>query len=315
MKLTLTFILFFSLLKAFGQYAPAVGQPGSTAIYKDSSIFVNWASQTNVTRGLQQINDASYGYASVGDNTSATGKAGLNGVVSLGDGGNAIVRFHKPIRNGSGYDFAVFENALNDQFLELAFVEVSSDGINFFRFPASSLTAESPQAGSFASTLATNINNLAGKYRADYGTPFDLQELSTIAGLNIDSIVAVKIIDVVGCIQEAYTTYDSQGRKVNDPWPTPYPSSGFDLDAIGVIHELSVSGINDLSRYKASFYPNPLSSGEKLTFPINSEIIIKDLHGVTTYHGSAEDFNNNLAKGIYFIIQVDKRAIEKLIVR
>jgi hypothetical protein len=45
-------------------------------------------------------------------------------------------------------------------------------------------------------------------------------------------------VDVVGSITPAYATYDSQGNMVNDPWPTPYSSSGFDLDAVGVINQL-----------------------------------------------------------------------------
>ena len=54
----------------------------------------------------------------------ALGKAD-DAPVSLGDGGYAVVTFDKPITNGPGYDFAVFENGLNDSFLELAFVVVS----------------------------------------------------------------------------------------------------------------------------------------------------------------------------------------------
>ena len=35
-------------------------------------------------------------------------KAGENGVVSLGDGGSAILTFSKPIKNETGWDFAIF---------------------------------------------------------------------------------------------------------------------------------------------------------------------------------------------------------------
>jgi hypothetical protein len=34
-----------------------------------------------------------------------------------------------------------------------------------------------------------------------------------------------------------YASCDSQGHQINDPWPTPFPTGGFDLDAVGVIHQ------------------------------------------------------------------------------
>ena len=45
-------------------------------------------------------------------------------------------------------------------FLELDFVEVSSDGVNYFRFPATSYTDTTVQTGSFGSTDATKINKI-----------------------------------------------------------------------------------------------------------------------------------------------------------
>lgn len=225
------------------QFAPAAGQPGSTAIFKDSSVFVNWASSCNLVRGYQDISDPSPGYASVGDSSSATGIAGANGIVSLGDGGAATLQFPFPIKNGVGYDFAVFENSFSDDYLELGFVEVSSDGINFFRFPATSNTQDTVQVGPFDLLDATKLNNLAGKYRMNYGTPFDLSDLPLAAGLDPDHITHVRIIDVIGSIDNSYATSDQYGNKINDPWPTPFPSSGFDLDAVGVINQNTEIGI------------------------------------------------------------------------
>lgn len=78
-------------LRLFAQpYPPPAGMPGSTALYKDSSIFVNWASACVLQRGLQDISNPALGFASAGDSTSALGKAGLNRVLSLGAGGWAI---------------------------------------------------------------------------------------------------------------------------------------------------------------------------------------------------------------------------------
>jgi hypothetical protein len=47
----------------------------------------------------------------------------------------------------------------------------------------------------------------------------------------------VKIIDVIGSIDSNICNYDQYLNKINDPFPTPFPSSGFDLDAVGVINQ------------------------------------------------------------------------------
>jgi hypothetical protein len=233
--------IWHALPASAGPYAPAAGQPGSTAIFKDDPGFVQWATGVTVVRGLQEIDNPSLGYASFGTPAMALGRAEgtATDCVSLGDGGWATLSFAYPIPNGLGPDFAVFENSFSDTFLELGFVEVSSDGANFFRFPAVSLTPTDTQVGSFGTLDPTNINNLAGKYRAGYGTPFDLQELAGVSPLlNIDAVTHVRVVDVVGSVQDPYATYDSQNHKVNDPWPTPFDSGGFDLDAVGVLHTL-----------------------------------------------------------------------------
>lgn len=129
---------FFSLsVKA--QYAPPVGQLGSTAIHKDSITIIAWATQCTAVLGWQNIADHSLGKTTTGTSSSAIGIAD-NDVISLGDGGTAILQFAQAITNGPGPDFAIFENSFDNFFLELAFVEVSSDGQNYFRFPAHSLT-------------------------------------------------------------------------------------------------------------------------------------------------------------------------------
>jgi hypothetical protein len=102
--------------------------------------------------------------------------------------------------------------------------------------------------------------------------PFDLEELNNIPDLNINSITHVKIIDVIGCIQDEYATYDSQGNKINDPWPTPFPSGGFDLDAVGVIHNTSNANIDDLLISKLLVYPNPVSEYLFISFPVKLKL-------------------------------------------
>lgn len=303
-QILLLAILFFFVPNIFGQYAPKVGEAGSIAISKDSSIFLNWANQCKIVRGLQNITDTTLGYASVGDSLSAIGKAGENGVVSLGDGGFAICTFPQPITNGSGYDFAVFENSFDDSFLELAFVEVSSDGINFFRFPAHSLIDTLIQTASFGLTDATKINNLAGKYRGGYGTPFDLEELAGTPDLDIQNITHVKVIDVVGSIENKFATRDAFGNKVNDPFPTPFPSGGFDLDAIGVINQLSTTSILEIADFSLVF-PNPVMKGKQVFVnkTDSEKLNLYNLQGkeISNSTTSAIEIPESLNSGIYVL--------------
>lgn len=237
-----------------GPYAPPVGQSGTKAMHMDSTAFLAWATDASVRRGPQDTSDLSQGYASAGSPSEATGQADNSGIVSLGDGGSATLKFDVEISNAPGPDFAIFENSLNDEFLELAFVEVSSDGEEFVRFPAHSLTDTSSQVGSFGSLDATDLNNLAGKYRGGYGTPFDLAELSDSSDIDIDSITHIRVLDVIGNIDEPYATYDKEGRAVNDPWPTAFASSGFDLDAVGVVHTSESTSLPEREAFSFDAY-------------------------------------------------------------
>lgn len=173
-------------------------------------------------------------------------------VVSLGDltaqqitngvsPGQIVVGFARNIGNGPGADFAVFENTLGSStsaFCELAYVEVSSDGSHYARFPSVSLTP-SP-IGAYGWMDPTNVYNLAGKHGngngKSWGTPFDLSDLSgdslvTGGVVNLNQIAYVRIVDIPG------TGYykDSQGNAIYDPSVT-IGSGGFDLEAVGVIN-------------------------------------------------------------------------------
>ena len=243
-----------------GPFCGAVGTEGCNAIAANDNQFVAWATGVVLTRGPYMITEPDGPFASFGGDTNAIGPATMDNTmdaVSLGDGGSALITFERPIRNGEGPDFAVFENSFNDSFLELAFVEVSSDGVHFVRFPATSLTPTDEQvSGAVGGVDPTMLNNLAGKFRIGYGTPFDLEELAGSENLDIDSIVYVRIIDVIGTIDPQYATYDAYGHIVNDPWPTNFYSSGYDLTGVGVIHQLPV-GIEDHDVTRITVYPNP----------------------------------------------------------
>ncbi|MBW1799508.1 MAG: hypothetical protein JRJ85_02150, partial [Deltaproteobacteria bacterium] len=217
----------FSKPAIAGPYAPAAGKTGSTAVSKDGAAIIAWATGykdyiagPDVTAQWKTPDEA------VGP---AEGTA--FDIVSLGRGGQITLTFDKPIMNGSGDDFAVFENAFSDTFLELAYVEVSSDGVNFFRFDNDSQTPN--PIGAFGSVDPTDVDGFAGKYKQGYGTPFDLADLDGVDPfLNVNSITHVRIIDVIG--NGAAT--DTSGDVVYDPYPT-FQSVGFDLDAVGVMHE------------------------------------------------------------------------------
>lgn len=201
-------------------------------------------------------------------------------------------------------------------------MEVSSDGINFFRFDAVSLSQDTLQFDNNASIDATNINNLAGKYQAQYGTPFDLDELSGISGLDINNITHVKIIDVVGSINSPFGTFDSQSNKINDPFPTPFPSGGFDLDAVGVIHSLSTS-VAENKDFVQRIYPNPVVNDVtvQLNQLENYFYSINDISGKTIIKGQSNDFQltinfSPLNKGIYFLTIIttnNQKSIHKIV--
>ena len=244
------------------QYATVPGTAGSTAIYKDSSIIEAWATGIEIQRGYLDINDKSFQISGTNRVSYGDPQAGLytaegnsNNIVSLGDSGIVIVNFASTIYNGLVPDFAVFENGFANDYLELAFVEVSSDGIHFIRFSSSSLFQTSTQVGPYAFASCDAVNNLAGKYKQGYGTPFDLEELKDSANLDVNAISHIKLVDVIGSITNI-GSLDTAGNRINDCYPTPFASGGFDLDAVATMH------MNPLSLYEnqlnsVSVYPNP----------------------------------------------------------
>lgn len=204
-----------------------------------------WATGVaQLTRGPIDIADPSGSLASYGIGGDALGPAdGTLNVVSLGDGGSITLTFATPIANGPGADLAVFENGFDTGgpfFAELAYVEVSSNGSDFFRFPSVSLTQTQTQVETFGTIDPTDVYNLAGKHGVLEGTPFDLQELVGVSPLlNVDAVTHVRIVDVVGRITPigAFApSLDSLGNIINDPYNTPFDVGGFDLDAVAVLN-------------------------------------------------------------------------------
>lgn len=265
-KIILTLTLPFCTAPIWAQH-----NVDANAVVPTDSRISGWATGCTVQRGWMDIADHSQGLATYGVDASATGApTNSTQVVSLGDSGVAVLTFATPIQNLDGPDFAVFENGFLDPidpqnaFLEFAFVEVSSDGQNFFRFPAQYTGADTPQCTNAMFVDGTKYKNLAGRYIMGYGTPFDLDEMTNIAGLDVNSITHVRLIDVVGSIDPLYGLADTDGNLVNDPYPTAFASGGFDLSAVAVLNNRS-SSTRDLKGMELSYIlPNPASNNIRL---------------------------------------------------
>jgi hypothetical protein len=292
-------------------FPPGAGFSGSTAIHCDSSVFTDWAVTSTITRGYQNITNPDNGFTEFGEINNAIGKAdGNSGVISLGDGGSAVLTFHFPIVNGEGFDFAVFENGFFPDntselaFLELAFVEVSTDGIEYVRFPSVSEIQTQTQINAYENINARMISNLAGKYTVFYGTPFDLEDITELideTSVDPNNINYIKIIDVIGCINDNSASYDSEGNIINDPFPTPFASGGFDLDAVGVINNT----MNNYDQSELFIIQNPVNN--RLIFQSDLEhiemieIISFSGQSIKSYYSNMDIDVGFLKHGLYFL--------------
>ncbi len=219
-----------------GPFPPRVGQPGSTAVAPDDPRIVAWAHRMVAVEWGEALSEE----WKAPERALGPASGNIMDVVSLGRGGWITYETALPVIDRAGPDFAVFGNAHNDFFLELAFVEVSSDGENFVRFPATSLTEEPVPA--FGNVDPTMVDGFAGKYRVGWAVPFDLDDLRAEPDaeyLDFNDVRYIRLVDVVGGTDERFTSLpqsrDSGGRLVYDPFPT-VGSAGFDLDGIAVFH-------------------------------------------------------------------------------
>ncbi|MHC4582419.1 MAG: DUF4465 domain-containing protein, partial [Planctomycetota bacterium] len=205
--------------------------------------------------------------------------------------GRITLSFAEPIRQGAGYEFVVFENGfvsnINTQagslagqmFAELAYVEVSSNGVDFVRLPSVSLTED--LVGRYGTIEISNVYNLAGKHPNAggicTGTPFDLKEITgdpdVVSGLvDINDVRYVRIVDVPGSgdfHDDAALSVDAgtwpvwdfyaDNHPIYDAWDAstaPDPSGGFDLEAIGVLREqvhaadIDLNGVVDVADFE-----------------------------------------------------------------
>jgi len=206
--------------------------PYDPPISKSSTLIVEWADQVidySPAPGVSPTyQNPVTGYGSLGDLTQAQIDAGVQP-------GRITVGFPTGIADGPGADFAVFENGFaygspNGLFMELAFVEVSSNGVDFARFGCiSTNTAPVAGSGGFSGWDTTNVYNLAGKHQSGWGTPFDLNQLAdhvlVQSGLlDLSNVQYVRLVDIPGT--GFYT--DSLGNTILDAHPTT-GSGGFDF--------------------------------------------------------------------------------------
>lgn len=307
-------ILSTLLLLPVAHFSSAQNNLDAAAIHVYDTRISQWATGCTVERGWLNIADKSLGYASAGIDQNATGSVVTGNIVSLGDSGVAVLTFAEPIRNVEGPDFAVFENGFlhptdsSLAFLELAFVEVSSDGINYVRFPAAYNGQDTEQVDNFTYVKGQDYVNLAGRYIQGYGTPFDLDALRDSAMVDIDNITHVRIVDVIGSIDPAIGSKDASGRMINDPYATAFASGGFDLSGVAV---LNATGTNmpDLNEiHNISLSPNPATNN----IVINTDRLatfyyqIVNINGATVKEGNSGSRANidvsALPAGVYYCI-------------
>lgn len=265
-----------------GDGIPGYVGPAGDGIVRNNyinPIFVGWA--TGVVEYMPSDVLGVYGDNGIGpmftDPSKALGSIGPESViVSMGDmdrgeidaylagtgtgPATLTLSFDAPITNGAGADFAAFENGFvsdyttgagssaGEVFAELGYVEVSTNGNDFARFPSIYLNYPDgqglPSNISYLTLDVSNIHNLVGQhanhYGKSWGTAFDLDDVLNdplvLAGLvDPDEINFVRIVDIPG----DGTFKDSQGNSIYDAWVT-WGSGGVDFDAVGVINQAPV---------------------------------------------------------------------------
>ncbi len=169
-------------------------------------------------------------------------------VNSLGIGGDAIVGLGVAMRDGAGADLIVLENPfflqpgpIGSSFCEMLYVEVSSNGIDFARFP-SRYYGPQVQPGPFGTLNVGYFENLAGATPQGSGPDpqdlveaggdaFDLDDLRgdplVLAGrVDLGAITALRLVDVRSGIDA-----DARGRLIFDPG-----AGSADVDGVTVVH-------------------------------------------------------------------------------
>ena len=194
------------------------------------------ADWTNAAKTLGPVTGDNFDIASLGDlNATQMVMGATPGFITL--------RMSVPIADKEGPDFAVFENGFISGglfFGELGYVEISSDGTNFTRFPSVSLVTN--RVGAYGTFDARHYYGLCGKhanaYGHSWGTPFDLGDLAwhpdvQSGVLNLTNVNYVRVVDIPG--DGSFYDTMSPPNPIYDAWVT-WGSGGLDLEAIGVLN-------------------------------------------------------------------------------
>ena len=218
-------LLLFSFLITIanaGDFDPAAGQPGSLAIPLDDSRIRSWA---NGIHDYQPGDDVDEVWQTP-QNALGPASGDPFDILCLGRGGSITFSWAAPLFNGPGPDIAIFENSFSDRFLELAHVEVSSDGENCER------SADQPNSVTrreFRDHRTHQCQRPAGS-TGNVWDWFNFADLPQHPHVDRDAIRFIRIVDVVGI----GTDLDSLGNPIYDPYPT-FGSAGFDLDGLAVL--------------------------------------------------------------------------------
>lgn len=197
------------------------------------------------------------------------GGVGSYDVYNLGVGGSITVGFDgsqgpRAFRDGPGADFIVSENPFyagtgaGPAFVELVFVEVSSDGTNFARFDVVSGTLE--PVGALGIIDPKDVSGFAGirpvwanidtntidPFDPDVagGDGFDLVDLAdhplvTADVVNLNRIRFIRLVDVPG----DGSLFDQIGQPIYDSFgPT---NGGADVDSVAIRHGFTFADMND----------------------------------------------------------------------
>ncbi|MDF1838081.1 MAG: hypothetical protein P1V35_09450 [Planctomycetota bacterium] len=180
------------------------------------------------------------------------GGAGTH-VLTLGSGGDVTLGFDRTITNGPGADFVVFENTfewMSNTFPEVAMVEVSTNGVDFARFPMrydgphdffagsfdmtpwgsySGVTGHVPPLANVDTNVLSPFNPMEGG-----GEGFDLADLSdhvlVLGGMvDLNAIHYIRLVDL------------EAGAEVDSRLVTVFDSGGAlgnaDIDSVAVVHD------------------------------------------------------------------------------
>jgi hypothetical protein len=237
--------------------SPSAGRSSVVAALLASTVSPFLAAQTPFATQVISVQTNGGAGGGIFQPTNALGApGGAVDVHSLGIAGQLTVGFAAPITNGPGSDLLVGENPFRlagswwQTFAEVMFVEVSSDGVQFARFPARYL-GDPVQPGPFGTVGVGNYANLAGQHPvlADMpnvdpldvvdagGDAFDLQDLAahplvTSGAVNLGAITQVRLVDVV-----SGSSLDANAQPIFDAG-----SGSADVDAVTALHQVGSLG-------------------------------------------------------------------------